>query len=125
MESGGLPAALSLLVQRAQPTLLHLDVTPTRLPAPLEGAVYFVCAEALVNMAKHADAHRGSIEVAVEDGSVVTRIVDDGRGGADARGSGLRGLRDRVEALEGTMSVGDRAGGGTILEARIPVEASA
>jgi signal transduction histidine kinase len=122
LESGGLVAALPHLIAHARPTEIHLNVAATRLPPAVEGAVYFVCAEALVNIAKHARASTASVDVTVEQGVVVARIVDFGRGGADPRGSGLRGLRDRVEALDGTFTVNDHTGGGTAIDARIPLE---
>ena len=106
----------------AQPDPVDLTVPGRRLPPAVEGAVYFVCAEALTNIAKHANATRASVAITVDHGAVVARIVDDGRGGADRNGSGLRGLADRVEALGGPLSVGDRGEGGTVLMARIPLE---
>jgi signal transduction histidine kinase len=122
LESGGLSAALPLLVQQAEPDPVDLAVHEGRLPPAVEGAVYFVCAEALTNIAKHANATRASVAITVDNGAVVARIVDDGRGGADRTGSGLRGLADRVEALGGRLSVTDRSQGGTVLMARIPLE---
>jgi signal transduction histidine kinase len=72
-----------------------------RLPPAVEGAVYFVCAEALTNIAKHANATWASVGITVDNEAVIARIVDNGNGGADRNGSGLRGLADRVEALGG------------------------
>jgi signal transduction histidine kinase len=122
LESGGLAAALPLLVQRAEPDPVDLTVPGGRLPPAVEGAVYYVCAEALTNIAKHANAARASVAITVDHGAVVAQIVDDGRGGADRNGSGLRGLADRVEALGGQLSVTDRSQGGTVVMARIPLE---
>ena len=122
LESGGLVAALPHLAERARPTQVRLSVTPHRLPPAVEGAVYFVCAEGLANIAKHARAATAAIEVTVEHGLVIARVVDLGRGGADPRGSGLRGLRDRVEALGGAFTVRSASGGGTALVAEIPLE---
>jgi signal transduction histidine kinase len=122
LESGGLAAALSLLVLQAEPDPVDLTVSGGRLPPAVEGAVYFVCAEALTNIAKHANASRASVAITVDNRAVVARIVDDGRGGADRNGSGLRGLADRVEALGGWLSVRDRGQGGTELMARIPLK---
>ena len=122
LESGGLAAALPLLVQRAEPHPVDLTVPGGRLPPAVEGAVYYVCAEALTNVAKHANATRASVAITVDHGAVVAQIVDDGRGGADPNGSGLRGLADRVEALGGQLSVTDRSQGGTVVMARIPLE---
>jgi signal transduction histidine kinase len=92
-----------------------------RLPGPIEAAVYYVVCEALVNVAKHADASRAKVSVAEGDGQVVVEISDDGRGGADAEsGSGLRGLADRVEALDGRLELDSKAAG-TTLRAEIPL----
>ena len=122
LESGGLAAALPLLVRQAEPDSVDLTVPGGRLPPAVEGAVYYVCAEALTNIAKHAKATRASVEITVDHGAVVARIIDDGCGGADQNGSGLRGLADRVEALGGWLSVSDRGVGGTVLAAWIPLE---
>ncbi|MER5472961.1 hypothetical protein [Streptomyces sp. NPDC002685] len=121
LTAGGLGAALPLLADRAR-----LPVTVTvgvcRLPPPIEAAAYFVCAEALTNVAKHAAATWAGVEVIAEAGDVVVRVSDDGRGGADAKGSGLRGIADRVEALGGSITVGGGTAGGTLLIAKIPIE---
>jgi signal transduction histidine kinase len=101
---------------------VDLTVHGGRLPLAVEGAVYFVCAEALTNIAKHANATRASVAITLDHGDVIARIVDDGRGGADRNGSGMRGLADRVEALGGQLSVTERSQGGTVLMARIPLE---
>jgi signal transduction histidine kinase len=92
-----------------------------RLPTPVETAAYYVISEALTNVAKHARASRVSVRVGREDGQAHIAITDDGRGGADAgAGSGLRGLRDRVEALGGVFALASPAGGGTSIEVEIP-----
>lgn len=122
LEAGGLAAALPLLVRQAEPGPADLTVPEGRLPPAVEGAVYFVCAEALTNIAKHANATRASVAITVEQNAVIARIIDDGGGGADPNGSGLRGLADRVEALGGRLSVCDRAEGGTELRACIPLQ---
>ncbi|MGW7380516.1 sensor histidine kinase [Streptomyces sp. NPDC054794] len=121
LTSGGLGAALPLLADRAG-LPVSVAVGVGRLPPPIEAAAYFVCAEALTNVAKHAAATSASVEVVAEAGDVVVRVTDDGRGGADANGSGLRGIADRVEALGGSITVGGGAAGGTLLMARIPAE---
>jgi signal transduction histidine kinase len=117
----GLVGALAELARRS--TLpVEVSVAAGRLPEELEAAVYFVCSEALANAAKHAGATTASVEVAAGDGELRVRIRDDGRGGADAaRGSGLRGLADRVEALGGELRIKSRAGGGTVVEASLPL----
>ena len=71
-------------------------------------------------MHKHADATRADIDVSLADGHAVIEVVDDGRGGADPLGGGLRGLRDRVEALDGTLHVDSQDGAGTRVRAEIP-----
>jgi signal transduction histidine kinase len=76
----------------------------------------------LTNIAKHANATWASVGITVDNEAVIARIVDNGSGGADRKGSGLRGLADRVEALGGQLSVTDRSQGGTVLMARIPLE---
>jgi signal transduction histidine kinase len=120
LTEGGLRAALPELAKRANvPVELH--VVAGRAPAPVEAAAYFVCAEALANVAKYAAATRVTIAVRREPGRLVVRVADDGAGGADpARGSGLRGLADRIEALGGRLSVESPPGAGTRLEAELP-----
>jgi signal transduction histidine kinase len=94
-----------------------------RLPIPIETAAYYVISEALANVAKHARASRAGVRVEREDGRAKVVVSDDGRGGADARvGSGLRGLRDRVEALGGRFVVESPLGAGTSVRAEIPCE---
>ena len=86
--------------------------------------MYFVCSEGLANVAKYADASRARIDVDATGPTLVVRVADDGRGGADpARGSGLRGLADRVAALGGALSVDSPDGGGTRLTAELPTGA--
>ncbi|MCD6016639.1 MAG: integral rane sensor signal transduction histidine kinase, partial [Solirubrobacterales bacterium] len=92
-----------------------------RLPERVEAAAYFVVAEALTNVAKYARATRARVEVSRQDGLVRVEIADDGVGGADpAKGSGLRGLEDRVAALEGRLEIDSPPGGGTTVIATIP-----
>jgi signal transduction histidine kinase len=86
-------------------------------------AVYFVAAEALTNVAKYAHATRASVTVRRANGRVLVEVADDGVGGADtAAGSGLRGLADRVAALDGRLELESPAGAGTRLRAEIPLE---
>lgn len=123
LTEGGLAAALPALTIRAG-FPVELAVAVGRLAPTVEAAVYFLCSEALANAAKYAEAARVTIDVAESDGFVLVAIADDGIGGADAsRGSGLRGLADRVEALGGQLSVQSPMGGGTRLNAMIPVDA--
>jgi signal transduction histidine kinase len=118
---GGLGPALRALARRASmPVDLELEAEP-KLSQPEEVAAYYVVSEALTNAAKHAEASRARVTLSAEDGMVRIAVVDDGVGGADAsRGSGLIGLRDRVEALGGTLEIASVAGRGTTLVARIP-----
>jgi signal transduction histidine kinase len=119
LTEGGLAAALPALTVRAG-LPVELSVAVGRLSPTVEAAVYFLCSEALANAAKHAKAARMTIDVDESDGVVLVTIADDGIGGADAsRGSGLRGLADRVEALGGQLSVRSPMGGGTRLDATI------
>ena len=122
----GLDAALSALASRA-PLPVTLDGTGDgRLPEPVEVAAYFVVAEALTNVARYARATEANVAVRRSNGYVTVDVSDDGIGGADvARGSGLRGLRDRVAALDGTLSVESPPGHGTHLHVEIPVYAPA
>jgi signal transduction histidine kinase len=117
----GLQVALEQLAARA-PVPVQLTVAiDGRLPESIEVAVYYVVSESLANIGKHAQATSASIEVAVTDGEVTLDVIDDGVGGADTeRGSGLRGLADRVEALGGRLRVWSPLGGGTRLRAEIP-----
>jgi signal transduction histidine kinase len=117
----GLPVALEQLAARAPvPVELAIEVEG-RLPEPLEVAAYYVVSESLVNIAKHAQAKTARVEIVKEQGELVLEIVDDGIGGADSeRGTGLRGLADRVESLDGRLRVWTPRGGGTRVRAEIP-----
>ena len=117
----GLEPALTALVSRAS-LPVDVDVPPDRLPPAVEAASYYVVAEALTNVAKYSGATKASVDVRHENGRVVVEVRDDGAGGADpSRGSGLRGLADRVAVLDGTLIVESPAGKGTIVRAEIPV----
>jgi signal transduction histidine kinase len=117
----GLEAALNALVQRAAvPVDLRVAVAE-RLDTAIEAAAYFLVSEALTNVAKHAQADTVSVDVASTDDTLVVTIADDGVGGADpGRGSGLRGLVDRVQAVGGRLEVSSASGEGTRLCARLP-----
>ena len=91
-----------------------------RLPEPVEAAGYYVVAEALANVQKHARARRVVVSVTADEHGLDVRVADDGVGGADAGGHGLRGLADRVEALGGRLTVDSPRRGGTVLRAAIP-----
>jgi signal transduction histidine kinase len=121
----GLEAALSELADQAA-VPVALDVPSRRFPAPQEAAAYFVCSEGLANVAKYAEASTARIDIDAADHGLVVCVVDDGRGGADpSRGSGLRGLGDRVAALGGALSVESPPGGGTRLTAELPIAVGA
>ena len=123
LTDGGLESALGELAEQAAVPVV-LDVPSRRFPAPYEAAVFFLCSEALANVAKYATASRARIDVTTADSTLVVRVADDGRGGADpGRGTGLRGLADRVEALGGTLSLTSPIGAGTRLEAVLPIGA--
>ena len=116
----GLATALEALVMRA-PLPVELEIAlDRRLPEQIEAAAYYVVAEALANVQKHAGASRAGVRVTTGGGQVAVSVSDDGAGGADEEGSGLRGLTDRVESLGGTLSLESPAGGGTRLSARVP-----
>ncbi|MGZ8707894.1 MAG: sensor histidine kinase, partial [Gaiellaceae bacterium] len=117
----GLAVALEQLVARAPvPVQMRVEITK-RLPEALEVAAYYVVSESLANIAKHAKAAAARIDVVQTGDDLVLEIADDGVGGADTeRGSGLRGLADRVEALNGRLRVWTPLGGGTRVRAEIP-----
>jgi signal transduction histidine kinase len=118
----GLAAALEALATRAPVPVDVTGVPEQPLPRPIEAAVYFVTAEALTNIAKYAHAEAASVNLAVDDDSVLLQITDDGVGGADVSGgTGLSGLCDRVEALDGTIDIDSPPGGGTAVRVRIPL----
>jgi signal transduction histidine kinase len=117
----GLEVALQSLVANA-PLSVRLNVSfEDRLPEQIEVAAFYVVSESLANIGKHARAASASIDVSRARGFVVIEVIDDGVGGADSeRGSGLRGLADRVEALGGVLRVWSPAGAGTRLRAEMP-----
>ena len=117
----GLEVALEQLVARAPvPIRLTLKLGE-RLPEQLEVAAYYLVSESLANLGKYAEASSATVEVIRSEGQLLVEVVDDGVGGADTeRGSGLRGLADRVEALGGRLRVWSPVGGGTRVRAEIP-----
>jgi PAS domain S-box-containing protein len=120
----GLAGALEALVLRA-PVPVELESLPgRRLPEPVEATAYYVVAEALANVQKHAGASRVVVRARTDDELLVVVVDDDGAGGADVAGSGLRGLVDRVDALGGRLIVDSPPGGGTQLHAEIPLAAN-
>jgi signal transduction histidine kinase len=119
----GLGPALRTLARRC-PVPVDLDVTTdARFLEPIEIAAYYVASEALANAMKHAQASRIEMSLATLDGSLLLSVRDDGIGGADpARGSGLAGLTDRVEALGGSIRLDSAAGAGTHITVDLPLE---
>ena len=121
----GLEPALHALVARVPVPVTLEAADAEHLPGAVESAAYFVVSEALTNVAKYAGAGRAEVTVRRRNAHVCVEVADDGVGGADpAQGSGLRGLADRVAALDGTLTVDSPPGGGTRLRAEIPVTVS-
>jgi signal transduction histidine kinase len=118
----GLEAAVGSLTD-AFPIPVALDVTGRRFPSVVEDSVYFFVSEALANVVKHAHARRAAVQVAAGDVLLTAEVSDDGRGGATLTGggTGLLGLLDRVEALEGELTIASPVTGGTALRAVIPL----
>ena len=117
----GLPAAVRSLAERSSVPVTIVGLPEQRLGEPVEAAAYFLVSESLANVAKYAQASTVRVCVARRNGHAVVDVEDDGVGGADpGRGSGLRGLADRVHALDGTLTVDSRAGAGTRIHAEIP-----
>jgi signal transduction histidine kinase len=121
----GLDGAVRALAL-AVPLRVHLDIAlPGRPVAPVESTAYFAVAEALANVAKHSGARSVSITIAYRDGRLLLAVRDDGTGGADpAAGSGLRGMRRRLAAFDGTMVVSSPPGGPTVVTMELPCELS-
>jgi signal transduction histidine kinase len=109
----------SLAARYGLGTAVRSKMHRTLAPA-VESTAYFVIAEALTNTAKHACASRSWVQLSAEPRALVVVVGDDGRGGADPEGSGLAGLRARVQALDGTLNVLSPTGEGTVLEVDIP-----
>ena len=118
----GLAAAIESLRDSAAIGVRVASVPAERLPEAVEAAAYYIVVEALTNAARYSGASEARVAVTVDSGVVVVEVADDGGGGADAGGSGLRGLADRAEALGGTLSVESPLGDGTIVRASIPLD---
>ena len=117
----GIAAALHELADRA-PIPVEIICTGERWPGAVEAAAYFICSEALTNVAKYAGAGRAIIEATADDDVLRIVVADDGVGGANpAAGSGLRGMRDRAEALGGSLTITSPAAGGTRVSAWLPL----
>jgi signal transduction histidine kinase len=117
----GLGAALGALATRSPVPVELGDVPEERLPPPVESAAYFVVAEALTNVARYAHATKATVSVTREDGNAIIDVSDNGIGGADINGgTGLRGLQDRVAALDGKLILVSLADFGTTVRAVFP-----
>jgi PAS domain S-box-containing protein len=120
LTQGGLGAGVAALASR-MPVPVEIRVSVGRLPAAVEATAYFVVAEALTNVAKHARAGRTTVTARVEDDTLRVQVRDDGTGGARPSGSGLLGLADRLAAIDGQLRVESPADGGTLVAADIPL----
>jgi signal transduction histidine kinase len=121
----GLEAAVDSLATRAPLPVEVRSSLHGRLPAPVETAAYFAVSEALANVAKHAGPAQVVVDLWHERGRLVAEIADDGRGGASmASGSGLRGLADRIGALDGSVEIDSAPGAGTRVHVEIPCRAA-
>jgi signal transduction histidine kinase len=118
---GGLRAAVRAVVSRLE-VPVDLDVTSARLPDEIEASAYFIVAETLTNVAKHAQATRAEVTASVDGTTLRLRVRDDGVGGADPQGHGLLGIRDRVAALGGHLQIESPPGAGTVLTAELPFQ---
>jgi signal transduction histidine kinase len=103
------------------PVPVEINVSVGRLPTAVEATAYFVVAEALTNVAKHARAGHAKVTAQIEDGALGVQVRDDGVGGARADGLGLSGLADRLAALDSKLRVESPADGGTLVAAAIPL----
>ena len=121
----GLKSAIqALALDLAVPVEVSGEV-PSALPAPVESATYFTVAECLANVAKHAEASRGWVEIGGTPGLLTVVVGDDGRGGADpAAGTGMRGVARRLAAFDGTMRVSSPRGGPTLVTLEVPCDSS-
>jgi signal transduction histidine kinase len=120
LSEGGLAAAIETLTERTIVPVV-VDVSHERFPEDVEVTAYFVVSEALTNVAKHSGASRATVKIARSDELVRVEVTDDGVGGADPHsGSGLRGLDDRVAAIDGLLKVDSPPGRGTSITARLP-----
>ena len=117
---GGLQAGVDAIVERLD-LPVETDVLAERLPAEIEASAYFIVAEALTNVVKHAHATRAEVRMSVQDGMLRVEVHDDGLGGADPDGRGLLGLHDRATALGGRLEVESPNRGGTMVTATLPL----
>ena len=120
---GGLGEGVRSVVGRLD-LPVQVDVPAERFPADIEASAYFIVAEALTNVVKHANAGRAEVRASVEDGMLHVEVRDDGIGGADPGGHGLVGIADRATALGGRLKIENPVGGGTLVAATLPLSAS-
>lgn len=120
LTDGGLGPALKGVARRSPVPVELVAIPASRFDAAAEAAIYFVAAEGLTNAARYADAASVEIEVAHDGEALSVEVRDNGRGGADPAGSGLRGLADRLAAIDGRLVVTSAAGKGTIVRAEVP-----
>jgi signal transduction histidine kinase len=123
LSRGGLHAGVEALASRT-PVPVKIDVSVGRLAPAVEATAYFVVAEALTNVAKHARAEHAEVMAQIKDGTLAIQVRDDGMGGARPEGSGLLGLADRLAALDGRLRVESPTDGGTLIAAAIPLAGS-
>jgi len=122
LSEGGLPPAIAALARRAPLEVQVEHVADERFHPTVEVGAYYVVAEALTNIVKHAEATSARVSARRDGHALVVMVQDDGRGGADPqRGTGLIGLTDRVEALRGTLSISSSRNAGTLLRAEFPL----
>lgn len=121
LDTLGFKEAIQSLVERFTPPIT-VNITDRRLPPAIELALYFIVSEALTNSIKHANATEVTINISVSDNTVQARISDDGNGGANSQGTGIAGMRQRIEEVGGELSIYSPAGHGTTVRASIPCE---
>ena len=119
---GGLRGGIDAVVERLDLDV-KVDLPPERFPAEIEASAYFIVAEALTNVVKHAHAESAAVSAWIDAGMLQVEVRDDGIGGADPSGRGLVGVNDRVTALGGQFSVESPVGGGTAMTATLPISA--
>jgi PAS domain S-box-containing protein len=117
---GGMRAGVDAVAARLD-LPVDVDIPAQRFPAEIERSAYFIVAESLTNIVKHADARHAQISAVVDDGTLHVEVRDDGIGGADPDGHGLIGLRDRATALGGRLDIRSPPGGGTVVDATLPL----
>jgi signal transduction histidine kinase len=120
---GGLRAGVDAVVARLD-LPVEVDVPSGRFPAEIEASAYFIVAEALTNVVKHAHARHAEVRASVEEEMLHVEVRDDGIGGADPNGHGLVGMGDRVTAFEGRLKIESPASGGTLVAAALPLSPS-